>query len=227
MRLLLMQEVLQDTSLVTLRPVPIDQIEALRRDSRFEYEMNLEPASSWWDRIWDYFWDLLIGRFLDEAVQPIWEYLIYAFITVVILYACYRLLGMRYSGLGYKRSEKAKPVTDLDLSPEVNDLEWERRIRDAIDSGAFREAVRLYFLKALRYLAREEMIVWQKYKTNRAYGEELEAYGRAGPFRKLSHIFEHTWYGHFEVNRFLLEEVQQQVETLMRQPEVVRKREQE
>ena len=210
-----MQEIIRDSSTVTLRSIPDERIAALRQDARFQYEQNLELASSGWERFWEQLWNLLVGRYLDDTLQPIWEYLLYALITLVILYALYRLLGMRFSWLGYRKSVPVSYLEDLEMSPEIGNVAWEHRIKSAMEQGAYREAVRLYFLKALRYLVQEEKIHWQKFKTNQAYTYELKEQGLDGIFSRLVYIYEHVWYGQFAVSRPQVDEVRRHVEALM------------
>lgn len=74
-------------------------------------------------------------------------------------------------------------------------------IEQALASGQYRLAIRLYFLDILKMLALQKQIRWEKDKTNRQYSTELRSTGLSAEFDRLVLIFERVWYGQGQLDR--------------------------
>jgi hypothetical protein len=88
---------------------------------------------------------------------------------------------------------------------------WLAMARDLMDRGELRLAVRALFLAGLAHLARREMILLAKYKSNHEYEGELRHRAHAEPvvldtFARNVTLFERVWYGVHEATRDLVGE---------------------
>jgi hypothetical protein len=87
-------------------------------------------------------------------------------------------------------ADVAAPVTD------IRELEVDRLLREALASGDYRLAIRIYFLGLLKKLDESGSINWKKDKTNRDYLSELFAKQfYFEEIRSLTLAYEQVWYG--------------------------------
>ncbi len=87
-------------------------------------------------------------------------------------------------------SDHSAPIED------IKELEIDRLLREALASGNYRLAIRIYFLGMLKKLDEDGIILWKKDKTNRDYLAEL--FSKAHYFeevRTLTLAYEQVWYG--------------------------------
>lgn len=78
---------------------------------------------------------------------------------------------------------------------QVTESDIDRLLREAIERGDLRAAVRLYYIKLLKHLHTTGFISWKKDKTNHEYASELSARPFTRDFRKLMLAYEIIWYG--------------------------------
>ncbi|MEN0049301.1 MAG: DUF4129 domain-containing protein, partial [Bacteroidota bacterium] len=74
-------------------------------------------------------------------------------------------------------------------------------IEQAIQSGNYRLALRLYYLKIIRELSLTGAIEWKKDKTNGEYLRELKVNQLRSPFRSVTIAFERIWYGNRAIDQ--------------------------
>ena len=77
----------------------------------------------------------------------------------------------------------------------------ESLIRQALDSGDYRLAVRYQFLLCLKMLKEGEWIRWQPQKTNHDYIEEIENHELRGLMSQAVRIYDYIWYGNFPLDQ--------------------------
>lgn len=71
----------------------------------------------------------------------------------------------------------------------------EEDLQDAVESGNYRLAIRLLYLKNLRQLIEKEFVRPSPEKTNLQYRTELEKAGLAELFGLNTRVYETVWYG--------------------------------
>ncbi len=120
--------------------------------------------------------------------------------------------------------QQAKPVAstpDLEdenvMADELPVDGWLAQARELMAQGNFRLALRALYLASLAQLARQELLVLAKFKSNREYARELQRRAHAHPavftaFTENLSVFEAAWYGVHEVTA----EAVQQFETSLR-----------
>ena len=79
-------------------------------------------------------------------------------------------------------------------------MDFDRLIAEATAARAYRRAVRLLYLKTLKTLAADNLIDWQRDKTNHEYIAELRQPALRSSFAELTFLFEYIWYGDFPVD---------------------------
>ncbi len=153
-------------------------------------------------------------RFLDWLFGPVdekpasansglflvWITRIVAFI--VILYAVFAivtiLLGKKGNWLFDKNDQKR--VITFPLSEEnIHGEDYKTLFENAKKSGDYRMAIRYRYLMLLQLFATRGIINYHKDKTNSDYYYEINDKNLSSSFSYVSYIYEHIWYGGFEL----------------------------
>ena len=123
-------------------------------------------------------------------------------------------LRHRASQIPIVASTAIAPVPDLAdenvAADQLPDDEWLRLARELLQRGELRLALRAFYLSSLAHLARRDLIILAKFKSNRDYERELGRRGHALPelhatFRQNITHFDRVWYGRHETTREQLE----------------------
>ena len=129
----------------------------------------------------------------------IWIVMLVVFVSVLVWYLA----------AGNIRVFRKAPVTlkeegELKYEENLLTINFENEIKKAIDSTNYRLAIRLLFLRALRELNNNGVIVYKPTKTNADYLFQLYGSPYYKPFFRLTRVFDYVWYGKFPlgVDRF-------------------------
>jgi hypothetical protein len=115
------------------------------------------------------------------------------------------LLGLLLFFLFRSRARKNRKISPEALEARMEEIErdgapihegdMERWLREALEQGQYRLAVRIRFLAIMGRLAENGRIVRQKDKTNRAYLLEMSSHPRYGEFQAVVRLYERIWFG--------------------------------
>jgi hypothetical protein len=98
--------------------------------------------------------------------------------------------------------KKAKPTDGSKPVDNIEELDVEALLKQALVSGDLRLAIRIHYLLLLKRLNEVGLITWKKDKTNSDYLSEL--YGRSSSYddiRGLTLAYETVWYGERSVSQ--------------------------
>lgn len=90
---------------------------------------------------------------------------------------------------------KAYGPVDLDHITNIEEVDLESLLTEALTRGDYRLAFRIQFLQVIQHLTISRTIEYKPYKTNRAYTREMQESPLRDPFRQLASLFERLWYG--------------------------------
>ncbi len=123
----------------------------------------------------------------------------------------------------YRKREKTELATDItstqpDLEDEATtaeDLpedEWLEMAQKLVQQGNYRLATRALFLSILALLAKHQLLLIARYKTNAEYKTELNRHSHAhreigGNFAQAACLFENLWYGRHTATKELVEKL--------------------
>lgn len=139
------------------------------------------------------------GNNFNFSIDPAKIRLI-SFVIVFVLFA----FILYYVAQNTKFKQKIKKMTPADVTGPVEDIEeldTEGLLRQALAGDDLRMAVRVRYLLLLKKLNEVGLIAWKKDKTNRDYLSEL--YGRNDCYenvRGLTLAYELVWYGERKVS---------------------------
>ena len=200
---------IQDSLLVRIPTAPRPSIErsvsnGLRETytgEEFDYSSVQGESQNIIVRILDWFVRLLsdiFGITLDPDTQRIFHLLIYTILTIVAVYWVFRLLTGRQMS-SFFRKEEIK-LTPIRIQEEVvENLDFDKLIREALSAKDYRLAIRYSFLRLLQEMSSRHIIDYHSEKTNYEYYREIKTGSLREEFWHVVHIYEYVWYGKFEV----------------------------
>lgn len=203
------QQVYTDTSLYySSLPVSKDSIEAWKNMKSFAYVKYLDSLlkakkaeedkyvrqqaenisntpsrKSWLDRL-----------FVSNGLQVF----LWILAGVFVLFILYKLFLTE--GVFRRGNNRSKTITP-DAEEEVIDREsdFDALLRNAVQSGNYRLAVRYHYLQTLHLLAGKNQIQLATDKTNYQYVQEISNRNYQNDFAALTLNYEYVWYGEFAI----------------------------
>jgi len=194
------QKIQSNTS---VSPVPVNKIEEFRKDNDFKY-IKQPPVVDFWGIALKWVSDFLKLVFSDEGAAP---YVRYSVIILVIAFAISKIFVGDFSGI-FARNLKSRKESGFEYANDnIHKIDFEQEIKKAIKKQNFRLATRFLYLKLLKTLNEIEYINWQAGKTNSSYQHELDGTNISNNFKKLSEMYEYSWYGHFNLSQAEFEQL--------------------
>jgi len=200
-------EVRYDES-TTLTPVDLNekQIKSYRSQEEFDY-INTIEKDNWWTRFkkwlnakYNQFINWLFG---DYKANSILSFVI-AVIPYILILVLLGLIFWLFSRLNPGGKILQEPKTSEVFISEEEDLvkneDLSALVKEAIQNGQFRLAVRYYYLYELKQLDELELIQYEYQKTNRDYSEEIKNTIIRKHFSDITKLYEFIWYGSFKVS---------------------------
>lgn len=127
-----------------------------------------------------------------SGVFMVLGYLLLAIIIIGIIYVVVK-------DINTDKFTKTEHI-DLDNLEDIEAVDFELLLLQALESNDYRRAFRVRFLMAIKSLTQNKHLVWKPYKTNRAYVNELSNSPYQTEFRRLANVFEFVWYGVSSIN---------------------------
>ncbi len=127
--------------------------------------------------------------------------------------------GESLFGAKNRKLEKGLPINLENIEENLPAADIPDFIRNALQAGDYKMAVRLRYLGLIQSLARRDWIHWERDKTNGDYLGEMSARPVFEAFRDVTLVFERIWYGnrHLEEGAYRriaaqFEELEQQIQ---------------
>jgi len=137
-------------------------------------------------------------------LQPLFYVLIIGIIALLIYFVV-----RNASSLSYRLKKDLPSPEDITKPIEnIEQLDVNRLLQDALAAGNLKLAVRLYYLALLKTLHEAGIIDWKKDKTNRDYLAEL--FSRNYQYDEIQHLtraYEEVWYGDHTITRELFDKI--------------------
>ncbi len=185
-----------DRAPIRVRYPETEHLSDLQTDRAYQYGRDTPPPENPITRFFSWLFQK-IGQFLrSKAYENVWQYVILATVAGLAIY-----LLAKAEVLGFLFPQKAQ-ATGMDyenLAEDIQEINFDAAIEEAVAVRNFRLAVRLLYLQTLKELTNAGHIAYKPDKTNRQYVQELVNTTLQPDFEKLTRRFEFVWYGDFPV----------------------------
>ena len=162
-----------------------------------------------------------------DSISPILSGGLVTFFKWVFIIAAVGILAfliLKFVGEGNIFGRQSRrvfaPSVQIDLErieENLNNVELDPLIKQAIAQKQFALAIRLYYLATIKELNISGAIQWKKDKTNREYTREMRPHRLSVPFRETTSIFERVWYGDTIVDEATFTLIQPAFQDLLKQ----------
>jgi hypothetical protein len=195
-------KVLYETStIVPERNFDEGKLAKAKENPDFNYDLSRKREEpSWLDKLMYKIIGFLLGVLFNPtgSVENIFFYLICILLIIGLI-----VLIMRMNSIGIFSRSNTQNKNGLDfseLTEDINSIDFDKMIEEAVKTGMYRRAVRLYYLKSLKQLSDKSQIVWEINKTNRDYLYELRNPSLRTAFEDITYVYEYVWYGNVEID---------------------------
>lgn len=135
---------------------------------------------------------------------------IISFTLLILIVLALVFVVLRNIKLDSKVKKTALLVQQVEEIDDIEQLETESLMTQALNAKNYRLAIRLVYLDLLKILHDGKVIVWKKNKTNLDYLSELNKENFYAEFKKITLGYERVWYGDREATESQYLSVQQE-----------------
>ncbi len=171
--------------------VPDSVVASMQQEKAFRYAND----PSYWttEKVTNNNDGLLVKLLLFFINNPFMKWVMYAVLTLVILFIIYQILVVNkffvFSGVKRRRSDEEIEQND-DVEGNIDEA-----INTAVQNGEWRMAVRHLYLKTLMVLSERNLISRHAQSTNNDYLNQMRVTTHYSDFVQLTRIYEYVWYG--------------------------------
>jgi hypothetical protein len=178
-----------------------ERLSKAKENPDYQYDLNRKKEEP---TILDKIMYRILNFILEVLLRPTGSAgsIIFYIICVALVIALI-LVIMRMNSIGIFSRRNSGDRNGLDFAEfteDINTIDFDKMIEEAVNSGMFRRAVRLYYLKALKQLSDKSQIQWEINKTNRDYLYELKSSNLRAGFEDITYVYEYVWYGNVEID---------------------------
>ncbi len=182
------------------------KVENKDQDSLWDWLIRL------WERFWDWLSTLIYGNSTDESKANLMN--IFIWIIGVIGFGIIIWLLTRTEFTSFLRGNTKNTAFNFsDVEEDISSIDFNTRIKKAIDDTDYRLAIRWHYLKQLNTLNETKIIHYEPFKTNIDYGFELAKSLHQQAFTNISRIYDYVWYGKYDITIVDYEKLEQQFKT--------------
>ncbi|MBS7255933.1 DUF4129 domain-containing protein [Flavobacterium branchiicola] len=121
-------------------------------------------------------------------------------VIIVVIYLIVKALINKEGRWIFGKDAQKRSIIYSDAEKNIHLLDFEKLIKESIQSGQKRAAIRYYYLWLLKVMAQNRYIEWDIEKTNSDYLYELQNPVHKEEFTYLSYLYNYIWYGEFEID---------------------------
>lgn len=197
-----------DTAAIHVRLPADSKLQAYRNNPDYIYVKNENPVDSWWNLFQRWLNETMFGAVSGERWELFWKILQLTILGGILVIGVMQLLRMEAGSLFY--GNRTAPATSAELFvTDIKSVDFLQDAEDAVKQGAYRQAVRYYYLQMLKMLDADDSITWAPQKTNQDYVRECKDAGLRDQLVRLTYLFDYAWYGEFAVTDGQLKQVQE------------------
>lgn len=199
-----------------------ETLEKFKKERAFDY--SEKHQENWWVKfkswlweLWLKFWNWLVGDYQANGfIAFLVHALPYLIITGILIFIGWLFYKLNPGATLFRSKEKP----ELFFSEEeeiIRNKNISELMEKALADKDYRLAVRYYYLLILQKLTEAEIISYESDKTNSDYISEISSDALKIGFRKVTNLYDHIWYGNFEVTEEDFSKVQPTFTSLKKQ----------
>lgn len=188
-----------DSSTIIVRSIDSTKIKSYLKDKDFRYFEDPESTMTLWERLMEWLKRQFLKLTEYDSYNTAWDIFIYILIALAVIAIVFGIYKSEIKGLFFSNKNKNKLNVSEHLE-DIHSIDYEKMIEEAIANKNYRYAIRLNYLKSLKYLSDKEIINWKLDKTNREFLREIKLNNLKSEFEKITTDFESIWYGGFEID---------------------------
>jgi hypothetical protein len=175
------------------------------QSKEFQYEVKLE-GKSLWEKFKEWLANLfkkIFGLSNMDISQKYVEYTLKALAVIIIGYVIYLIAKIILNKEGqwiFGKSTSKKIYRDEEIEKNLIHIDFEKLLKETLNNGNHRLAIRYYYLWILRKMSDRNIIEWNADKTNTDYLYEIKSADLKTDFQYLSYLYNYIWYGEFELS---------------------------
>lgn len=182
-----------------IRRPALDRIEKFKSDKNFVYEKDYTQKIGFWEVFWEWIARHILRPAFSPKSKPFWDVLQYVLAAAAIIFLVFFITRGERVSL-FSRGPKGLALDIEGADEDINQMDFEKLVNDAIAKGEYRVAVRYLYLRLLKDLSDNNLIQWKSDKTNRDYVNELRSSVYGTRFREVTLLFDYAWYGDVSIN---------------------------
>ncbi|MFH6987663.1 DUF4129 domain-containing protein [Flavobacterium collinsii] len=181
--------------------------------SSFVYEFKT-PEKGLWQRFKEWLASLFGDWFKIESPETSINFvslLLKVVAVLIIIFVIYLIVKAIINKEGqwiFGKNAKKKNIYYSEIEKNIHLLDFDKLIKECLQSGEKRTAVRYYYLWLLKVMAQNHYIEWDIEKTNSDYLYELQKPAHKEEFTYLSYLYNYIWYGEFEIDEITFEKAE-------------------
>ncbi len=191
---------MHDTGKVEVKYPSAAKEKEIFSDKDFIYQADAKESKNWLEAFLDWLTKKIFGKISSENAELTWQIVKWTLIGLFIAGIIIILYKSNFRGLLRKDAKKLSGASFTDLPEDIESVNIDNLIEEALKNGNYRLAIRWCFLKSLQLLNQQKQIAWQPAKTNIDYQYELKNPGLRESFSRLSYVFDYVWYGEMTTN---------------------------
>ena len=190
-----------DSAIVkTIRPSE-SQEQKVFKEVNLDFAKKVENENiGLWDRFWNWILELLVGKSDYETKQNALSIIIWILVSVGLILIIWILTRTSFINF-LKGNSKNIEFNFSDIDEDILTINFNDRIKKAIDVNDFRLAIRWLYLKQLFILNQQKIINYLPFKTNIDYTFEISKTTYQTAFIEISRIYDYVWYGKYLITK--------------------------
>lgn len=154
---------------------------------------------------------LFYNKIADNSMKT-FKRILYISLFLIGLFIAVKLI-IRHKGRWlFDKSDQSLLLTD-ETPTDIHRINFKELIEKYENQNNTRQSIRLYYLWFLKILSDQNHIEWAPEKTNSDYFREMQNPNLKQKFAQLSHLYNHVWYGEFQIQDFDYQSAKSDFET--------------
>ena len=175
----------------------------------FAKKVENKDQDSLWERFWNWITDLIFGNSSEDSKANMFHVFLWVLAIAGIIIIVWLLTRTEFTSF-LRGNTKNTAFNFSDVEEDISSIDFNTRIKKAVDDNDYRLAIRWHYLKQLNILNETKIIHYEPFKTNIDYGFELAKSPHQQAFTDISRIYDYVWYGKYDITSVDYEKLEKQ-----------------